>query len=109
MNSLMAKRFVVPAAMAAALGLSVPHASAQGFLDMLFGGGHGRHEPLRGKFPPPPKKRKAVPIQRISSPIYNTYKADRLVPVDFSGLIDPSITGSTTQDVAFEPPAAGSG
>src|SRR5690606_2698423 len=32
----------------------------------------------------------------------------RLVPVDFSGLADPSITGSTTQDVALEAPVAAS-
>lgn len=102
MKSLSAKRFLVPLTAIAALGLSVPQAGAQGFFDMLFGGPVRKERPLKGEFPPPPPKRKAVQAARISSPTYNTYKADRLVKVDFSGLTEPATTGATTQNIAFD-------
>lgn len=102
MKSLSAKRFLVPLTAIAALGLSVPQAGAQGFFDMLFGGPVRKERPLKGEFPPPPPKRKAVKAARISSPTYNTYKADRLVKVDFSALTEPATTGATAQNIAFD-------
>lgn len=99
-------------ALAATLALGSPHAGAQTFLDMLFGGA-GRQAPQskpRGEFPPPPKKRApSAPVARISSPTYNNYKADPLVRVDFAALATPETTGATVpSDAAFQPGAAGS-
>ncbi|RUZ06841.1 hypothetical protein EN961_35585, partial [Mesorhizobium sp. M7A.F.Ca.CA.001.09.1.1] len=79
-------------AITATLAFGVPQAGAQGLFDMLFGGGV-RHAP-KGEFPPPPPKNKPKPKVsgggggkvKISSPSYYTYKADRLVRVDFSAL-----------------------
>lgn len=64
--------------------------SAKNLMDMLFGGPQRQHPaPLKGDFPPPPKPRKAAPpIAKISSPSYNTYKADKLARVDFSALLE---------------------
>lgn len=101
MKSLTTKHFLLPLTAVAALGLSVPQAGAQGFFDMLFGGQPRRERPLKGEFPPPPKKR-AAKVARIASPTYNTYKADRLVKVDFSALTVPATTGATTQNIAFD-------
>jgi len=88
----------------------MPQAHAQGLFDMLFGGGARHSEPLKGEFPPPPRKKAAAPITRISSPTYNTYKADSLVRVDFSALAATGQTGSvsppeaaTAQNAAFQP------
>ena len=79
-------------AIAATLALGAPQAGAQGLFDMLFGGGI-KHQP-QGEFPPPPPKhRPKAPAGggggggvKISSPSYYTYKADKLVRVDFSTL-----------------------
>ena len=98
MKSLMAKHALLAMTAVMTLGLAVPQASADGLFDMLFGGHARRQAPLKGEFPPPPKQRKVVPVQRIASPTYNTYKADRLVPVDFSALTVPSTTGATAQN-----------
>ncbi|CAN7592944.1 murein L,D-transpeptidase [Mesorhizobium amorphae] len=102
---------VLPLAVAATLVIAVPQASAQGLFDMLFGGGV-RHNP-QGEFPPPPKyKPKPNPGTgggggtRISSPSYYTYKADRLVRVDFAALM-PKPQPAAPQDAAFVPSVAG--
>ena len=104
MQSLSAKRFLVPLTAVAALGLGVPQAGAQGFFDMLFGGPVRKQQPMKGEFPPPPPKRKVASGggARIASPTYSTYKADRLVKVDFSTLTEPATTGATTQNIAFD-------
>ncbi|RWX65578.1 hypothetical protein EOA24_20385, partial [Mesorhizobium sp. M2A.F.Ca.ET.039.01.1.1] len=99
---------VLPIAIAAALAFGHQPASAQGLFDMLFGGGI-RHNP-QGEFPPPPKPRKIGPATpgaggggaRISSPTYNTYRADKLVRVDFKSLL-PAPPPATAQDAAFVP------
>jgi murein L,D-transpeptidase YcbB/YkuD len=109
MKSLKAKHVLLPLAAAAALGLCVPQASAQGFFDMLFGGPVRKQQPVKGEFPPPPKKKAATAAARIASPTYNTYRADRLVKVDFSALTEPATTGATTQNAAFDASAAGAG
>ncbi|MGN6537345.1 MAG: L,D-transpeptidase family protein [Mesorhizobium sp.] len=99
---------LVPAtALAATLALGVPQAGAQTFLDMLFGGPVRHEKPLKGEFPPPPKRAPKVAPARISAPSYNTYKPDRLVRVDFAALATPQTTGATTadatpQDAAFQ-------
>lgn len=105
------KAVMVPLSVAAALALGAPQAHSQGLFDMLFGGGVKRNQPLKGEFPPPPQKKKAAaPITRISSPTYNTYKADSLVRVDFSGLAPSDRTASVVpateaspQNAAFNP------
>ncbi|MBZ9847787.1 murein L,D-transpeptidase [Mesorhizobium sp. CA14] len=100
------KKAVLPIAIAATLALGQQLASAQGLFDMLFGGGI-RHNP-QGEFPPPPKPRKVRPAGedgggvRISSPTYNTYRADKLVRVDFKSLL-PAPQPTTAQDAAFVP------
>ncbi|RUU74474.1 murein L,D-transpeptidase [Mesorhizobium sp. M7A.F.Ca.MR.362.00.0.0] len=100
-------------AVTATLAFGVPQAGAQGLFDMLFGGGV-KHAP-KGEFPPPPPKHKPKPKApasgggggaRISSPSYYTYKADRLVRVDFSALA-PTPEPATPQDAAFVPSATG--
>ncbi|RWB69569.1 MAG: murein L,D-transpeptidase [Mesorhizobium sp.] len=102
------KKAVLPIAIAATIALGQQPASAQGLFDMLFGGGI-RHNP-QGEFPPPPKPRKIRPGPdgeggggaRISSPTYNTYRADKLVRVDFKALV-PATPPATAQDAAFVP------
>jgi murein L,D-transpeptidase YcbB/YkuD len=98
-------------AIAATLALGAPQAGAQGLFDMLFGGGV-RHEP-QGEFPPPPKHKPKPKVPagggggvKISSPSYYTYKADRLVRVDFSTL-SAAPQPATPQDAAFVPSATG--
>ncbi|AMX92947.1 murein L,D-transpeptidase [Mesorhizobium sp. M7A.F.Ca.CA.002.10.1.1] len=99
-------------AITATLAFGVPQAGAQGLFDMLFGGGV-RHAP-KGEFPPPPPKNKPKPKVsgggggnvKISSPSYYTYKADRLVRVDFSALA-ATPAQATPQDAAFVPSATG--
>ncbi|RWP82501.1 MAG: murein L,D-transpeptidase [Mesorhizobium sp.] len=108
------KATVMPlVAIAATLAFGVPQAGAQGLFDMLFGGGV-KHAP-KGEFPPPPPKHKPKPKApasgggggaRISSPSYYTYKADRLVRVDFSALA-PTPEPAAPQDAAFVPAATG--
>ncbi|MER8413616.1 murein L,D-transpeptidase [Mesorhizobium sp. M1342] len=108
------KATVMPVmAITATLAFGVPQAGAQGLFDMLFGGGV-KHAP-KGEFPPPPPKHKPKPKApasgggggaRISSPSYYTYKADRLVRVDFSALA-PTPEPATPQDAAFVPSATG--
>ncbi|UVK37001.1 murein L,D-transpeptidase [Mesorhizobium sp. AR10] len=106
------KATVMPLAVAATLAFSAPHAGAQGLFDMLFGGGV-RHQP-QGEFPPPPKYKPKPNVSagggggvRISSPSYYTYKADRLVRVDFSALEVAPPQVATAQDAAFVPSATG--
>ncbi|WP_217570825.1 murein L,D-transpeptidase [Mesorhizobium sp. GbtcB19] len=103
------KKAVMPIAIAATLAFGQQPASAQGLFDMLFGGGI-RHNP-QGEFPPPPKPRKIRPSVsageggggvRISSPTYNTYRADKLVRVDFKSLL-PAPQPATAQDAAYVP------
>lgn len=100
---------VMPIAIATALAFGQQPASAQGLFDMLFGGGI-RHN-SQGEFPPPPKPRKVQPGTggsiRISSPTYNTYRADKLVRVDFKSLL-PAPPPATAQDAAFVPSVTGS-
>ncbi|MER9162056.1 murein L,D-transpeptidase [Mesorhizobium sp. M0715] len=99
-------------AITATLAFGVPQAGAQGLFDMLFGGGV-KHAP-KGEFPPPPPKNKPKPKVsgggggnvKISSPSYYTYKADRLVRVDFSALA-ATPQPATPQDAAFVPSATG--
>ncbi|KRB20104.1 MULTISPECIES: L,D-transpeptidase family protein [Mesorhizobium] len=96
-------------AIAATLALGAPQAGAQGLFDMLFGGGV-KHEP-QGEFPPPPKHKPKPKVPagggvKISSPSYYTYKADRLVRVDFSTL-SAAPQPATPQDAAFVPSATG--
>lgn len=98
-------------AIAATLALGAPQAGAQGLFDMLFGGGI-RHEP-QGEFPPPPKHKPKAPAgggggggAKISSPSYYTYKADKLVRVDFATL-SAAPQPATAQDAAFVPSATG--
>jgi murein L,D-transpeptidase YcbB/YkuD len=98
------KATVMPLAVAATLTLGAAQANAQGLFDMLFGGGV-RHDP-QGEFPPPPRyqPRPSGPAggsSRISSPSYYTYKADRLVRVDFGALV--AAPPATPQDAAFVP------
>ena len=107
MKILRNKKAVMPIAIAATLAFGQQPASAQGLFDMLFGGGI-RHDP-QGEFPPPPKPRKIRPATpgeggsvRISSPTYNTYRADKLVRVDFKSLL-PAPQPATAQDAAFVP------
>ncbi|RWI90577.1 murein L,D-transpeptidase [Mesorhizobium sp.] len=103
------KMAVMPIAIATALAFGQQPASAQGLFDMLFGGGI-RHN-SQGEFPPPPKPRKVQPgtggSVRISSPTYNTYRADKLVRVDFKSLL-PAPPPATAQDAAFVPSVTGS-
>lgn len=100
---------VMPIAIATALAFGQQPASAQGLFDMLFGGGI-RHN-SQGEFPPPPKPRKVQPgtggSVRISTPTYNTYRADKLVRVDFKSLL-PAPPPATAQDAAFVPSVTGS-
>ncbi|CAN7554256.1 L,D-transpeptidase family protein [Mesorhizobium sp. LjRoot246] len=100
-------------AIAATLAFGVPQAGAQGLFDMLFGGGVKRAP--QGEFPPPPPKHKPKPKVsgggggggvKISSPSYYTYKADRLVRIDFSALT-AAPQPATPQDAAFVPSATG--
>jgi murein L,D-transpeptidase YcbB/YkuD len=108
MKILGTKKVVMPIAIAATLAFVQQPASAQGLFDMLFGGGI-RHNP-QGEFPPPPKPRKIRPGAldgegggvRISSPTYNTYRADKLVRVDFKSLL-PATPPATAEDAAFVP------
>ncbi|MFA6157163.1 murein L,D-transpeptidase [Mesorhizobium sp.] len=109
MKFLRNKATVIPlVAITATLALGVPHAGAQGLLEMLFGGGVKRAP--QGEFPPPPPKYKpkapAAGGVKISSPSYYTYKADRLVRIDFSALTAAS-QPATPQDAAFVPSATG--
>ncbi|TIT80533.1 MAG: hypothetical protein E5W57_02205, partial [Mesorhizobium sp.] len=99
------RQAVLPVAIAATLAIGMPQASAQGLFDMLFGGGI-RHNPP-GDFPPPPKPRRMQPSVRISSPTYNTYRADKLARVDFKSLL-PAPPPATAQDAAFVPSVTGS-
>jgi murein L,D-transpeptidase YcbB/YkuD len=104
------KTSVLPlAAMAATLVFGAPQANAQGLFEMLFGGGI-RRQP-QGEFPPPPPMHKPRPrasegggAVKISSPTYNTYKADKLVRVDFSALA-AAPQPTTLQNAAFVPSA----
>lgn len=89
------------AALAATLAVGVQPSSAQGLFDMLFGGPPRQGTRLQGEFPPPPTQKKPVAVTKISSPTYNTYKADRLVRVDFSAL------SSSPQNAAFAPTLTG--
>lgn len=104
------KATVVPLmAITATLAFGVPQAGAQGLFDMLFGGGV-KHAP-QGEFPPPPPKHKPKAPGggggvKISSPSYYTYKADRLVRIDFSALT-AAPQPATPQDAAFVPSATG--
>ena len=108
MKFLRNKATVMPlVAISATLAFGVPQAGAQGLFDMLFGGGV-RHEP-HGEFPPaPPKHKPKVPGGgvKISSPSYYTYKADRLVRIDFSALAAAPMPAAP-QDAAFVPSATG--
>lgn len=109
MKFLRNKATVIPlVAMTATLALGVPHAGAQGLLEMIFGGGVKRAP--QGEFPPPPPKYKpkapAAAGVKISSPSYYTYKADRLVRVDFSTLTTAS-QPARPQDAAFVPSTTG--
>jgi murein L,D-transpeptidase YcbB/YkuD len=95
MQSFRKKTVLLPlAALAASLAFGTQPSSAQGLFDMLFGGPPRR---LQGEFPPPPKASKPVPVAKISSPTYNTYRPDRLVRVDFS------VLSSKPQNAAFAP------
>ncbi|QPC93050.1 murein L,D-transpeptidase [Mesorhizobium sp. INR15] len=104
------KAIVMPlVAITATLAFGAPQAGAQGLFDMLFGGGV-KHAP-QGEFPPPPKHKPKVPAGggggvKISSPSYYTYKADKLVRVDFSALA-AAPQPATPQDAAFVPSATG--
>ncbi|TJU94156.1 MAG: murein L,D-transpeptidase [Mesorhizobium sp.] len=96
-------------AITATLAFGTPQAGAQGLFDMLFGGGV-KHAP-KGDFPPPPPNKPKPKVSadsgggvRISSPSYYTYKADRLVRVDFSALA-AAPQPATPQDAAFVPSA----
>jgi len=105
------KILLAPLSVAAMLAVGLPQAHAQGLFDILFGGGSRNGQNLRGEFPPPPQPKKKAPVAaaRISSPTYNTYKADSLVRVDFSALSGPDRTASastdakTAQNAAFRP------
>ncbi len=106
------KSVVLPAgALAAMLALGSSQAGAQTFLDMLFGGPVRHQLRPQGEFPPPPKPRAPraprAPAARISAPSYNTYKADKLVRVDFAALTTPQTTGATVEKAAFDPSADG--
>jgi murein L,D-transpeptidase YcbB/YkuD len=87
MNSFEKKSVTLPlAVLAATLAFGSTQAGAEGLFDMLFGGPARHERPLRGDFPPAPRPHKAVPVTRISSPTYNTYKADPLKKVDFAAI-----------------------
>ncbi|MFD1986944.1 murein L,D-transpeptidase [Mesorhizobium newzealandense] len=105
------KATVMPlVAISATLAFGVPQAGAQGLFEMLFGGGI-KHAP-QGEFPPPPPKNKPKAPGgsgggvRISGPSYYTYKADRLVRIDFSALATAP-QPATPQDAAFVPSVTG--
>jgi murein L,D-transpeptidase YcbB/YkuD len=114
MKSIAKRTVMVPmAALAATLAFGAPDAGAQGFFDMLFGGGvrHGRQ--LEGEFPPPPKRRKApsqpgATAPRITGPSYYTYKTDPLVRVDFSALSPAEQYELQPQRAVYELPAGNS-
>jgi murein L,D-transpeptidase YcbB/YkuD len=102
------KATVMPLAVAATLAFGMPQASAQGLFDMLFGGGVKHNQ--QGDFPPPPKRKPKPAVSgdggtRISSPSYYTYKADKLVRVDFTSLVAAPPQVATAQDAAFVPSA----
>ncbi|MGB3415216.1 MAG: murein L,D-transpeptidase [Mesorhizobium sp.] len=111
MISFRKRTVMVPLSVAALLALGLPQASAQGLFDVLFGGLPRNGQKLKGEFPPPPqvKKKAPAPITRISSPTYNKYKADSLVPVDFKALASASQTAPApadspaAQNAAFQP------
>ena len=111
MISFRKRTVMAPLSIAAMLALGLPQANAQGLFDILFGGGPANKHKLKGEFPPPPQIKKKAPaaVARISSPTYNKYKADSLVPVDFAALATPRQTGSTpveppvTQNASFQP------
>ncbi len=111
MISFRKRTVMVPLSVAALLALGLPQASAQGLFDVLFGGLPRNGQKLKGEFPPPPqvKKKAPAPITRISSPTYNKYKADSLVPVDFKALASASqktpkpADSPAAQNAAFQP------
>ncbi len=111
MISFRKRTVMVPLSVAALLALGLPQASAQGLFDVLFGSLPRNGQKLKGEFPPPPqvKKKAPAPITRISSPTYNKYKADSLVPVDFKALASASQTAPepadspAAQNAAFQP------
>ncbi|PAQ09496.1 L,D-transpeptidase family protein [Mesorhizobium temperatum] len=87
------------------LAFGMPQADAQGLFERLFGGGIRRAP--QGDFPPPPRHRPkprefAGGGSRINSPSYYTYKADRLVRVDFATLM-AAPQPVAPQDAAFVP------
>lgn len=105
---------MLPLSLAATLAMGLPQAQAANLFDVLFGGGRPS-KPMKGEFPPPPKAKRSAPsapAARISSPTYNTYKADSLVRLDFGALSAGSRTGSiesgdaVAQDAAFQQDAA---
>jgi murein L,D-transpeptidase YcbB/YkuD len=88
MLSFKRRTVLAPLSVAALLALSLPQVQAQGLFDIIFKGDANNGQRLKGEFPPPPqvKKKAPVAITRISSPTYNTYKADSLVRLDFTAL-----------------------
>jgi murein L,D-transpeptidase YcbB/YkuD len=100
------------AVLALATGFSSDAANAQTLFEALFGGGPKK---MRTKdFPPPPPKKRSIgsggAIAKITGPGYNTYKADRLVKVDFSSLAASPVTVALQQgstQVPFDEALAG--
>jgi murein L,D-transpeptidase YcbB/YkuD len=98
--------------LALATSFSGDAANAQTLFETLFGGGPKK---VRTKdFPPPPPKKRAIAsgaaVAKITGPGYNTYRADRLVKVDFSRLAATPVPVSLqpgSAQVAFDEALAG--
>ncbi|MEQ1955095.1 L,D-transpeptidase family protein [Mesorhizobium yinganensis] len=97
---------IVPlTAFALALSIGAPEAKAQSLFETLFGGGMKKTRPTNFPPPPPAKRRsevgqtKAAAAPKITGPGYNTYRADRLVRVDFSPLTRAAVP------IAYQPGA----
>lgn len=111
--------FLSAVALSTMMVVGAPAASAQGLFDTLFGGGIKKRRPVavENEFPPAPPVRKPVAAPRISSPTYYTYKADALVRVDFSPIVNAApqasapveTTASVLVPVAFALPGETAG
>lgn len=109
------------AALAAALMVAPPTASAQGLFDALFGGPVRKQPKNAGDFPPPPPAAKKSAAKKssggatVAAPSYNNYKADALVRVDFAALlapppaapVEPATTGTPKAEPAAFTPSVG--
>jgi murein L,D-transpeptidase YcbB/YkuD len=103
----------------ASLAVSVPEARAANIFDFIFGGGYRYRQPVyrpeyrplyreqyqqqywQGRPAPRNKAQRAAPLQKITGPVYYTYKSDPLVKVDFAPLIEAAVPAAYS--VAAQP------